>query len=1532
MHKLLIPLLVCLSATLVHAQVPKNISFNPKSVPVTASQAGPDGACNAGTVSTGAFFGQSNDHDLDTIFLCLGDSIFIDHNGDNMFMDPDPLTTPGIGYAFYNCMPTGTGDLPTVLADPCVWPGSANGIWVATGPGPAFSNGDFYFVNNGNLIAGFIGGNNPVLITFAPITLDNYDNQGFEGGCVDVNVNAKFSVVYLKAITESGIDVNFQGADCKGKFRLRGGYPEWDANGRYSVTISLASDPNVRALIYTPPAQMKHGTDVIFSVPQSGVYNVYVEDGKSCGLTFQIAMNACDASDNVILAMPEVAAPPGSQICVPLSSTNFTNIVGSSFSINWDPTVLQYVSIQNLNPQLGQINVNTLFNEQNTPQGFLGFVYSDFSGTGASIPSGQTMFDMCFLVLGPLDSCSTLDIGSFPSIVTMDNATEQLSVTVDTGAVCANLIPLVVNFYVDNPNCNNTASIGAIITGGSPNYDVSWRLLPSGAPLSVTALLPDTILTNPLPEGDWEVCVTDGAGTMVCDTLTISIPSLGATLGIVQLPSCFGSTDGIVEAQVSIDGILVPSPAPANYTFAWTGGATSQQLTDVAAGNYTVVVTDTMTGCTALASGTLSQPADLSSNIQLTPASCNGVPDGCITSTASGGTPFPGGEYFYSWEFSPNLSGTPLFTDESGNGAPDFTMCDKPAGIYFLTVTDGNGCTKVFPDVVLTNLRNVHLDTLAIVNPSCFGTATGSVEAQLNAEPAFVNGDYLFFWAPGPFPQVNTGNTSEYTMLPAGMYGVVAIEVTTGCSDTASFKLVDPPAVAATTTQVNPTCQNQTSGSINVTASGGTGSGYTYVWTSVPPVAIGNTPTPTGLAAGTYTVVVTDANGCSTTTSTQLNLPAPPAIADIDSTSVKCGADGTLTVTAPTAVSFAWTTLSGQPVGTTAQVTGLPGDTYIITIRDAQNCINMDTVTLAPVLPAFFADTLLQQPKCAGDMDGSIAIDVQGGTQPYQYNWSGGQNTSVLFPISAGTYTVTVTDGNLCTTVGTFVLTNPAPIAVAYNNIVGASCPNTCDGQVILVAYYNSNPPVFANFNFQWEDGSVDSIRTDLCAGYNTVTITDPQKGCSKVDSLLITSPTAMTASFDTIPATCFGDSDGEATVMVSGGSPNPVYSYNWSSGGMLAHVTGLDAGQYTLTVTDNGSGCTQVFTTNVTQPNEVIVQKDLLLSENIGCFGEKTGKLEVTSTGGNPGPFTFNWSDGTNNLGMGNPLTDLGAGEYFVTATDSKGCTGTLPNLILSDPPPVQGTIDPFEPLLCNGDETIIMIGTITGGAGEPYQYSLDFGVYLDPTIPISVGGGVHYITYQDRQGCEYTDTITIPEPDEIFVTFDPNEVEIELGDTTFQLLPIVTGAVVDSFTWTHPELLRTPADFEPYAQTFETTTYTIVVSDEKGCTASGTITVNIDPNRNVYVPNVFHPGNPKGINDHFNPIVGLGVEKVNYMRIYDRWGTQMYEREEFFPDNNNFAEGWDGRYKGDYVNPAVFIYVIEVSFLDGRVLLYRGDVTVIR
>ncbi|MCB0679272.1 MAG: hypothetical protein KDC30_21385, partial [Saprospiraceae bacterium] len=256
----------------------------------------------AGTVSLGAINAQSNDVDLDTMYLCLGDEVEIIHNGDAVLDgDPNQSTPAGIGYAFYDCLPTISGpDKVTIGADPCLVdnPPPLDLFYVAT---EGNLNGDILFFNDGNLIDVFNGGA-PQLYWWTPITFDSlsvtmigpntiyqavYENNGL---CVHANIDAAIPVVYLTGIDAANIQTGAGSGQCQGSFDLTGGLPEWD-NSNYDITIELAADPAVTGAVTSGPAT--HGDNVSISVPQPGLYNVTVEDGKSCGLTFQIDMPAC---------------------------------------------------------------------------------------------------------------------------------------------------------------------------------------------------------------------------------------------------------------------------------------------------------------------------------------------------------------------------------------------------------------------------------------------------------------------------------------------------------------------------------------------------------------------------------------------------------------------------------------------------------------------------------------------------------------------------------------------------------------------------------------------------------------------------------------------------------------------------------------------------------------------------------------------------------------------------------------------------------------------------------------------------------------------------------------------------------------------------------------------------------------------------------------------------------------------------------------------------------------------------------------
>jgi len=392
--------LALLFPALVSAQKPVSIPL--KSSNTVQNQA--DGSCNdAGTIEVGQFIGQSNDTDLYQIFLCFGDSIQINHLGDaDLSGDPNATTAPGIGYVFYSCPPSISG--PTLLdiaSDPCTQEG-ASGLFYTTEGVP--NGGDTWFVNDGLLQTIFNLGQ-PLSLFFAPITIDDFASNAYEsaqigmppGPCVNVSLDEAFEVVYLNKITATGIINNF-GNDCIGRFTVKNGYPQYENNATYAIDISLASDPAVKAQVMTSASNLYHLSSVSFSVCQPGVYTVSIEDGKSCGHLFQVDMSGCNAADNVGLDFGEVAGVPGDTVCVPLQVTNF-NVLNSSFSISWNPSLLHFTEISQINPAIASLIDPNFMNATQVNLGDLGLLFVSTLSLPLQVPDGESLFEICFEVL-----------------------------------------------------------------------------------------------------------------------------------------------------------------------------------------------------------------------------------------------------------------------------------------------------------------------------------------------------------------------------------------------------------------------------------------------------------------------------------------------------------------------------------------------------------------------------------------------------------------------------------------------------------------------------------------------------------------------------------------------------------------------------------------------------------------------------------------------------------------------------------------------------------------------------------------------------------------------------------------------------------------------------------------------------------------------------------------------------------------------------------------------------------------------------
>jgi hypothetical protein len=1248
-------------------------------------------------------------------------------------------------------------------------------------------------------------------------------------------------------------------------------------------------------------------------------------------------MGTCNASDNVVLSFPELVTPPGTpQICVPLTVQNY-NTVSSSFSISFDPTVLLYTGIQNINPQIGGFTPGSNVNTQQSALGELGvLVYNSVMiGAPINIVNGQSLFEVCFQVIGPLGSCSPLGINNFPTPISIENAAGlALAVTVDTGQICVNYQPFTVNVVEKDTACSGIVTVTA--HGGKPTYDVVIKKVPNG-PTSLTTITTDggTFVSPLLTNGVYSVCIRDssGIGTEICDTVTINIPTLGTSLDLTQMPACFGDSTGSATANVFINGSIVTTPGP-NYSFTWNPAKPNAQVVNVLkAGNIAVTVTDATTGCVATASGTLGQPSQIKrQNLSVTDATCSGVCDGSISYTVAGGTALPASEYTYKWTYSAVGNPGSVVAADFGQGNP-INLTGKCAGTYYVTITDANGCTLT-DSVLLKNLRTISVNQKNLAGVSCNGLMDGSVCIQVTSVPAAVNPSYAYFWTPPGSGTVSGGagaDTSCYTNLGAGKYKVLAIDGQ-GCMDTASFTITQPNPLVMTAQAVqNPGCNFLNNGKIQVGATGGTPV-YNFKWNdsnmSTGPI-LQNVP------AGTYCVTVTDIRGCTDTLCETLKLPPPPPFT-IDSVPVKCGMDGCLSINAPAAVTYSWTILpAGTVIGTTAQVCNLNGGTYAVVIQDGGGCKNTDTLVLGTRQPLFLKDTTFTQPSCFGLSDGLISVGMQGGNPPYTYAWTPTtppQTSPTLINVAAGFYTLTVKDSKGCSYTTELQLKQPPQIKNTFSQVKATGCYGINDGQATATATYMTTPPTTGTFTYSWDDNSPQSnkaLRNDLYAGIHHVTIQD-NHNCFIIDSVLVGTPPkviATSAKIDSI--SCFGVADGAILVAGGGGNGGP-FQYIWSpnaNSNTTAFVSNLGPGTYKVTITDV-KNCVGDTTITLTQPPAINV---LATGTNPSCFGSDDGSTLASVSGGNIGKLKYAWANSQGTvIDSLMRATNLKSGPYTVTVTDGHNCTGTA-SVTLVDPPQIQGHYLPFDALKCHGDQTTFTVDSIWGLPGANFQFSIDYGVTLDVGFPVSLGGGMHTITYIQNNTCTATETINIPEPDPIVISFDPPTIEVNLGESAV-LLPKFAGPVVDSFIWTPSALLLHPELEQPTTNTYETTTYTITGYDANLCSATASILVTIDPKRDVYLPNIFHANNPRGLDDHFAPQIGPSVDVVNFMQVYDRWGELLYELNNFKPPYYQPSFGWDGKYKGDWVQPGVYIYQVEVKFLDGRVLLYRGDVTVIR
>lgn len=884
--------------------------------------------------------------------------------------------------------------------------------------------------------------------------------------------------------------------------------------------------------------------------------------------------------------------------------------------------------------------------------------------------------------------------------------------------------------------CNGTAT--AAPTGGTGAYTYTW----SGFPVQTT-----TTATG-LCAGNYSVTVADANNCTLTNTVSVgSVPAISNSAS-TTLSACGGSTGAIC---------VTPSGGTPGYTYLWSpGSATTACLTGLAAGIYTVTITDAA-GCSETFQNVINNTGapSITVNSQINPT-CNASCNGSISITASGGVP----SYNYLW-----APGSQTTTSVS-------SLC---AGTYIIRVDDAQPCTT-FSSIIITDPTQLSINP-TITNVSCSGGNNGNICLS----PSGGNAPYTYKWLPAG------QTTSCLNALTAGTYSVVVTDAIT-CDDTVAIPVSSPATLSITIASTNVTCNGFNNGTATASVSGGTAT-YTYSWSTGALL-----PGVVGLSPGNYSLTVTDSKGCTATASVSI---AEPAVltTTVSSTNITCNSlcDGT-TLLSPSggtaAYSYSW--LPGGE--TTSLISGLCVGNFVGTVTDLHGCTSTKTVSITQ--PAALSVTVTTtNASCSAGCDGSASLSTSGGTGAYTYVWSpGGYTTVSVTGLCTGSYSITVSDLNGCGNTQFISINSPA---VLQTNITNTSplCTSSCDGTA-------SSSPIggTGTYTYSWSTVPVQTtaLATGLCAGTYTLTLSDAN-GCSVTQSTNVVAPTPLTQANGIAAATCLL-CNGSITIIASGGTS--PYSFFWNTGATTATITGLCAGVYLDTLID-ANGCLSVDTmglSNTTGPTITVTHTDVL------CYGACDGTGAVTSATGDGPPWIYSWFPYTQTTSS---ITGLCPLQYFTTVTDTNGCKTVDPINVIQ---PAQLASNPSITNvtcfgICNGG-----IATSASGGTGAYTYLWNPGSQTTSSITGQCAG-TYTLTLKDANNCVFTSTITIGQNTILTSSVTSTNDSCNLScDGTASVL-ISGGTVPYTYLWS-PTNLTTSAVTGLCAGT-----HTLTTTDAVGC-----------------------------------------------------------------------------------------------------------------
>ncbi|MBL7777169.1 MAG: gliding motility-associated C-terminal domain-containing protein [Chitinophagales bacterium] len=792
------------------------------------------------------------------------------------------------------------------------------------------------------------------------------------------------------------------------------------------------------------------------------------------------------------------------------------------------------------------------------------------------------------------------------------------------------------------------------------------------------------------------------------------------------------------------------------------------QHTYTTPGNYTVTLSVVdYNGCTATASHAVQVAAPITLAPTYNQPPCNGGTNGSITVAPSGGF----GNYSYLW------NGGPLIGP---------TLVGVGAGTYVVSVTDGTCNTTA---QYTLNQPPPLTATTSHIDAPCAGNGSATI-AITGGTPPYNNVTWAGF--PG------------YTVsLPAGTW-IANFNDANGCSALLQYTETItqlPCGITSSVTKTNVTCFGVNNGTATLTVTGVTGTAN-ITWSNGQTGA-----TATNLAPGTYTYNFSDANpGHAFSGTVTITGPTAGMVVTLSTIGITCaGANNGQAIASVSSggtppYTYAWS--GGGPNNPVK--TGLAPGPVTVTVTDNNGCIGTATGTVSAI-PSLTATLTAVMDSCYHSGKGSVTATVTGGSQPYTYAWNNFTTQAINANVIGGTYTVTVTDNNGCSTTGTATVNTPTVLGYTYTRQ-----DVLCHGQSTGSLNFNVTGGT-APYNFVWTPATVSgSNPTGLDTGIYNATITDAY-GCVRFFEDTIYQPAApLNATTSHTDVTCPGASNGTITITVSGGTdPYTILGNNIPTAGTIV-IPNLPANTYAGNLVDS-NGCTVALSETITEP---AAQSLSLTSTNVTCNGYNDGTATANFVNAT-GTVQYNWAPG--GILPAN-RTGLSAATYSVTGTDANGCTVTGSTTITE--PTAISVQQAIVPVSCFGGNDGSITLTSSGGAGTPFGYTWNPNVSSSNSAT-SLTANTYSITVTDAANCSVLSTATVTEPLQLSVTSAAQDVQC-FGGTDGSITLTVSGGTTNyNYTWS-PNVSTSNS-----ASSLNAGQYDYTVTDANNCTVIGSNTL---------------------------------------------------------------------------------------------------------